>query len=78
LLALQRLRHLGGAESAIALSEEVFGRVAAAGLGEIERNRFGQRLSVLPHAIECAAAVRLRRPAPAGSNRIDEHQIGEG
>ena len=30
------------------------------------------------HAPECAAAIGLGRPAPAGADRIDQHQIGEG
>src|SRR5262245_48004315 len=78
LLALQRLRHLGGAEPAVAFAQDVFGRVAATVLGEIERDGLGQRLRVLAHTVERAAAVALGRAAPAGSDRIDQDQIGEG
>ena len=59
-----------------AVQPEVVDRAAAV-LAEVERDGLGQRLRILAHAIERVAAVGLGRPAPAGSDRIDHHQIGE-
>ena len=77
LAALQRLRHLGGAEAAIAFAQDEFGRADAAVLGDIERDHLGERLGIAMHAPERAGAVRLGGPAPAGADRIDHHEIGE-
>ena len=78
LIVLQRARHLGGAKAAIALAQNVFRRAEAAVLGDVESDHFRHRLGVAVHAPERAAAVGLGRPAPAGADRIDQHQIGEG
>ena len=77
-LALQVARDLGGAEAAIAFAEDEFRRTGAAILGDVERDRLSPSIGVAMHAPECAAAVGLGRPAPAGADRIDQHQIGEG
>ena len=78
LIALQVARDLGGAEAAIAFAEDIFRRRAAAVLGDVKRDHFRHQLGVAMHAPEGAAAVGLCRPAPAGADRIDQHQIGEG
>ena len=77
LAALQRLRHLGGAEAPITFAQDEFGRADAAVLGDIERDHLGERLGIAMHAPERASAVRLGGPAPAGADRIDHHEIGE-
>ena len=78
LVALQRARHLGGAEAAIAFAEQIFRRSDAVVLGDIERDRLGERLGVAADAPEMLGVVRLHRAAPAGADRIDQHQVGEG
>src|SRR5438067_10724266 len=72
------MRHLRGAVAAVAFAEQVFGRSAAAVLSDIERDDLGHSLRVLSHAVEGFAAVGLGWPAPAGADRIDEYEIGEG
>ena len=55
-----------------------FGELSAAVLGDVKRDHFRQRFGVAMHAPEAVAAFGLGRPAPAGADRIDQHQIGEG
>ena len=77
LIVLQRACHLGGAEAAIAFAQDVFRRADAAVLGDVKRDRLGERFGVAMHAPERAAAVGLGGATPAGADRIDHHQIGE-
>ena len=74
---LERPGHLGGTKAAIALAQDIFWRVAAPGLGEIERNRLGKRLRIAAHAVEGFAAIGLGGPAPAGAHGVDHHEVGE-
>ena len=78
LLALHGAGDLGGAKSAVAFAEDEFRRADAAVLRHVKRNDLCHRAGVAVHAPECAAAVGLGRPAPAGADGIDQHQIGEG
>ena len=78
LLALHGARDLGGAKAAIAFAEDEFRRADAVVLGDVKRDHLRHRLGVAAHAPERAAAVGLGRPAPAGADGIDQHQIGEG
>ena len=55
-----------------------FGELTTVVLGDVKRDHLRHRLGVAAHAPERAAAVGLGRPAPAGADRIDQHQIGEG
>ncbi len=77
LVALQRARHLGGAEAAIAFAEQIFRRRRAVVLGDVKRNRLRERVRVAADAPEMLGVVRLDCAAPAGADRIDQHQIGE-
>ena len=78
LIALHVARDLGGAKAAVALAEDEFRRADAAVLGDVKRDHLRHRLGVAAHAPERAAAVGLGRPAPAGADRIDQHQVSEG
>ena len=78
LVVLHGARDLGGAEAAVALAQNVFRRTQSAVLGDVERDHFRHRFGVAVDTPERAAAVGLGRPAPAGADRIDQHQIGEG
>ena len=75
---LHGARDLGGAKAAVAFAEDEFRRADAVVLGDVKRDHLRHRLGVAAHAPERAAAVGLGRPAPAGADRIDQHQIGEG
>ena len=55
-----------------------FGEAGAAIFRDVERDDLGHRFGVAMHAPEEAVIVGLGRPAPAGADRIDQHQIGEG
>ena len=77
LLALQHARDFGGAKSAIAFAKNEFGRTGAAVLGDIKRNDLGHGFRIAVNGPKVAGVVRLGRAAPAGADRIDQHQIGE-
>ncbi len=77
LLLLQHPRHLGGTEAAIAFAQDVFRCAAAAVLGEIERDGLGKRLRVAADAVKRLGAIGFGGSAPAGADRIDQHQVGE-
>src|SRR5262249_23129177 len=62
---------------AIAFAEDVFGRTAAAVLGEIERDDLCNGLGVRVHAIKRLAAVGLCPAAPARAHPIAHDQIGK-
>src|SRR4029077_1976214 len=78
LVVLHDARDLGGAKAAVAFAEDEFRRADAAVLGHVKRDDFRHRFGVAVHAPERVAAVGLGRPAPAGADRIDHDQIGEG
>ena len=78
LLDLHRARHLGGAEAAIAFAKQVFRRCGAAVVGGIERDHLGDHLGVAAHVEIGVGGLRLDGAAPAGGERIDEDEIGEG
>jgi hypothetical protein len=75
---LQRARDLGGAEAAVGFAEQIFGRVAAAVVGEPGHDGLRHRIGVALYAPERAAAVGLDGAAVARADRIDQHEIGEG
>jgi len=77
LLAFERARHLGGAEAAVAFAQQIFRRAGAIVVIDIERDDLGHRFGVTAHAPEFSGVFRLERAAPAGSDRIDENEIGE-
>jgi len=46
-------------------------------LGGVDRDRFGHDVGIALHAPEVLAVVGFHRAAPAGADRIDEHEVGE-
>ena len=70
LIVLQRLRHLGGAEAAIAFAQNIFGRADAAVLGDIERDHLGERFRVamnVPERLPPSCLAGRLQPVPTGS-----------
>ena len=70
LVAAQRARDLGGAEAAIAFAEDEFRRLAAAVVGEPERDHLRHRLASRATPQNALAAVGLAgrlKPEPTGS-----------
>ena len=78
LTVLQRSRDFGGAEAAIAFAENEFRRADADVFGDVEGDHLSHRFSVAVHAPEAVAAFGFGGPAPAGADRIDQNEIGEG
>src|SRR5262249_52458220 len=60
------------------VAEYVVGCSAAVVFGDMERDDLGNGLGVRMYSIERLAAVGLGRSAPAGADRIDHDEIGEG
>src|SRR6185312_4699666 len=70
------------ADGAVALAEDVLGRVPAAVLGEEQLHEVGEGLGVLVHAVivlrvGLAAQVLVDHAAEAGARGVDEHLVGD-
>ena len=66
------------AKSAVAFAEQIGWRAGASMMRQVQRDHLGDRLRVLPHAVKILGVVGFRGAAPAGADRVDQHEIGEG
>jgi hypothetical protein len=77
LRVLQRTRHLRRAKAAIALAKQEFRRRRAVVVGDIERDRLGDALGIGVDVVVLGRIVGFHGAAPAGADRVDQHEVGE-
>jgi hypothetical protein len=77
LLAFQHAGDFGSAKPAIAFAKDEFGRTGAAVLSHVKGDDLGHRFGIAMDRPKSPGGLRLCGAAPAGADRIDEHQVGE-
>ena len=78
LVLAQRACRLDSAEAAVALAEQIFRRRSAVVVVDVKRDRFRHGVGIAADAPEVLGVIGLGGAAPAGADRIDEDEVGEG